>query len=71
MGEVGTILNRASGRVSAKVHEGLEAELRVAVANSWAIYLLAQNGQPAVALADNDPVRQALTPVVERVLACV
>ena len=70
IGQVGVILNRATTRMSANVLEGLEAEFNVTVANSWAIYLLAQNGQPAVALPDNDPAWQALRPIVERVLAC-
>jgi CO dehydrogenase maturation factor len=71
IGQVGTILNRATSRMSTEVVvKGLEAELKVAAPNSWSIYLLAQNGQPAVALADNDPARQALKPLVAKVLEC-
>ncbi len=70
IGQVGAILNRATSRMSAGVVKGVESELNVAAPNSWSVYLLAQNGQPAVALADNDPARQVLKPIVEKVLAC-
>jgi CO dehydrogenase maturation factor len=70
IGTVGTILNRATNRLSGRVLKGLEAELSVAVGNSWSIYLLVQNGRPTVALPDHDPARAALKPILERVGVC-
>jgi CO dehydrogenase maturation factor len=61
LAETGTIVNRASDGV----HSSRD-ELTVAVPDSRAMTFLDLGGQPVVTLPDDDPVRVALQPIVER-----